>query len=229
MTDNPQDARVTQDAIGSVYDRVAPVYDLWALLTESRARGRALELADVQDGQDILEVAVGTGAAFYAMAEQNPGGSNIGVDLSPGMLSKAEKRMQKLPHRNWTLKLGSAFQLDLPGESVDLLMNNYMFDLLSFDDMDRAIIEFKRVLRKGGKLVLATMTKGERFGSHIYETLYHWSPKAMGGCRGVQMSGRLQQHGFRIETREYVQQMLFPSEIILARLPVQPAGFKTSP
>ena len=220
MTENSTDARIAQDDIGSIYDRVAAVYDLWAWLTESRARSRALELAAIQDGQDILEIAVGTGVAFYAMAEQNPGGTSTGVDISPGMLKKAKKRLQRLPHRNWSLKLGTAFQLDVPDDSVDLLMNNYMFDLVAFGDMDKVIGEFHRVLRRGGKLVLVNMTKGERFGSHIYQNVYRWSPKVMGGCRGVQMSSRLKDHGFKVETREYVQQLLFPSEVVLAR----PAG-----
>lgn len=211
------DARIARDDIGSVYDHVAPIYDLWARLTESRARHRALELADIQDGQDILEVAVGTGVAFFAMAELNPNGTNTGIDISTGMLNRAKRRLQKLPHRNWSLKTGTAFKLDVPNESVDLLMNNYMFDLVSFADMDTVIGEFKRVLRKDGKLMLVNMTQGERFGSHIYGRIYRLSPKAMGGCRGVHMSNRLEKHGFRIETREYVHQMLFPSEIVLGR------------
>lgn len=210
------DARITQDDIGPVYDHIAPVYDLWARLTESRARGRALELADIQDGQDILEVAVGTGMAFYAMAENNPGGTNTGIDISSGMLNKAKKRLQKLPHQNWSLNTGSAFQIDVPDESVDILMNNYMFDLVSFADMGVVIAEFKRVLRKDGKLVLVNMTQGERFGSGIYERIYRLSPKSMGGCRGVRMSSRLEEHGFRVGIREYVQQLLFPSEVVLA-------------
>ena len=217
MTAKSPDARIAPENIGSVYDSVAPVYDLWAWLTESRARDRALELANIQDGQDILEVAVGTGVAFYAMAKQNPGGSNTGIDISPGMLNKAKRRLQKLPHRNWSLNTGTAFKLDVPDASVDLLMNNYMFDLVSFADMDTVIGEFKRVLRKDGRLVLVNMTQGERFGSQVYNHIYRLSPKAMGGCRGVHMSTRLQEHGFSVETRQYVQQFLFPSEVILAR------------
>ena len=210
------DARITRDDIGSVYDHIAPVYDLWARLTESRARARALELADIRDGQDILEVAVGTGVAFYAMTVKNPGGTNTGIDISPGMLNKAKKRLQKLPHQNWSLNRGTAFQIDVPDESVDILMNNYMFDLVSFADMGIVIAEFKRVLRKDGKLVLVNLTQGEQLGSHIYARIYHLSPKSMGGCRGVRMSSRLEEQGFRVEIREYVQQLLFPSEVVLA-------------
>jgi ubiquinone/menaquinone biosynthesis C-methylase UbiE len=91
-----------------------------------------------------------------------------------------------------------------------------MFDLMSEEDMDRALVEFKRVLKEGGRLVLVNMTQGERLGSSIYSHIYNISPKTMGGCRGVTLSDRLIKHGFIIATREYYQQMLFPSEVILA-------------
>lgn len=58
------DARITQADIPHVCDRIAGIYDIWGRLTESRAMARAIELADIEDGQSILEVAVGTGVAF---------------------------------------------------------------------------------------------------------------------------------------------------------------------
>ncbi len=42
----------------------------------------------------------------------------------------------------------------------DLLVNNYMFDLIAFDDIDAILEEFKRVLKNGGKLILVNMTEG---------------------------------------------------------------------
>jgi len=100
--------------------------------------------------------------------------------------------------------------------SVDILFNNYMFDLIPFDQMDTVINEFARVLKPGGKLVLVNMTKAEQFGAGLYERSYRISPTLMGGCRGVKLSNLLTKHGFKVEIREYVQQMLFPSEVILA-------------
>ncbi len=38
----------------------------------------------------------------------------------------------------------------------------------------------------------------------------------MGGCRGVELTDRLKKDDFKVEVREYYQQMLFPSEVILA-------------
>lgn len=210
------DAMVSQNEIGPLYDRLAGIYDIWGKLTESRARNRAIDLAEIRDGQTILEVAVGTGLAFYEIVKRNPNGRNIGIDLSKGMLKKAEHRLRKIPNTNYALRLGTAFDLDIADESIDLLMNNYMFDLISFRDMDNVLKEFKRVLKTKGRLVLVNMTQGNGFGSKLYDIVYKISPRTMGGCRGVTLSGTLKQHGFRVEAREYYRQMLFPSEVILA-------------
>lgn len=210
------DAKISQNEIGSLYDRLAGVYDLWGKLTESKARERAIELSRVEDGQHVLEVGVGTGLAFAEIVKRNPNGKNVGVDLSAGMLEKAENRLIKMPYKNYALSVGSAFDLELEDHSVDLLLNNYMFDLISFEEMDSVLREFKRVLKKGGRLVLVNMTRGERFGSGIYDLIYQLSPRTMGGCRGVELVPKLIEHGFRVETREYYQQLLFPSEVISA-------------
>ena len=210
------DASVPQDMIGSVYDKIAPIYDVWGILAESRARNRALSLAQIQDDQAILEVAVGTGLAFYEIVKKNPNGTNTGVDLSPGMLEKAQKRISRLPKGNYSLDTGTAFDLRVEDESIDTIVNSYMFDLIPFDDMDRIIMEFRRVLKNSGKLILVNMTQGEGWGSKIYDLIYDVSPELLGGCRGVSLSEKLQKNGFKVATREVVQQMLFPSEVILA-------------
>ena len=213
---NP-DAGVPQREIALMYDKLSRVYDIWGMLTESRARSRAIELAEIKDGQTILEVAVGTGLAFYEIVKINPHGKNNGIDLSDGMLQKAKKRLRKLSEANYSLTKGTAFDLQMETGSLDLLMNNYMFDLLSFQDMDKVLEEFKRVLKNGGKLILVNMTEGETAASKIYDFIYKISPRTMGGCRGVRLTDKLKQHGFTVEAREYYQQMLFPSEVIIAR------------
>ena len=211
-----QDARISQQKISVVYDAVAPLYDIWGMLTESKARDRALELADIRDGQNILEVAVGTGIAFQEIVHRNPSGKNTGIDLSPGMIRKARHRLLNTNLKNFKLEIGSAFHLNHSDNSIDLLVNNYMFDLIPFQDMDAIIREFKRVLKPDGKLILVNMTRGEKFGSHIYERIYKLSPRLMGGCRGVALSEKLISNGFQILLKEYHQQLFFPSEVILA-------------
>jgi len=211
------DANVSQTEIAGIYNSLSNVYDIWGNLTESHARNRALKLAEIKNGQHILEVAVGTGLAFYEIVKRNPDGTNIGVDISKGMLMRAKERLSKLSDVNYELKIGNAFRLEEEDEQFDVLINNYMFDLISFDQMDAVIKEFKRVLKKKGKLVVVNMTKGEKLRSEIYDILYRLSPKMMGGCRGIRLSKKLQDHGFDVKLREYYQQFLFPSEVILAK------------
>lgn len=210
------DASVPQNMIGPLYDSVAPIYDMWGKLTESHARIRAIELAEIVDGQVILEVAVGTGLAFYEIVKLNPNGTNVGVDLSQGMLKKAKKRVSRLSDANYSLEIGTAFDLPVEDESIDTLVNSCMFDLIPFADMQKIIMEFRRVLKKNGKLIVVNMTEGERLGSRTYDFIYDISPNLLGGCRGVKLSHKLQQNGFKVESREYFQQFFFPSEVILA-------------
>ncbi len=211
------EASVSQNEIAKIYDSLAKFYDVWSNLTESRARSRALELAEIKNGLNIQEIAVGTGLAFYEIVKRNPDGINIGIDISAGMLKKARKRLSQLSEANYELKEASAFHLEGEDEQFDVLINHYMFDLISFDQMDAVLAEFKRVLKKGGKLVMVNMTVGEKLGSGIYDFLYRLSPRLMGGCRGIRLSEKLKEHGFHINLREYHQQCLFPSEVILAQ------------
>ena len=210
------DAKVAQNEIGALYDSKVWFYDTWAYFTESKARYRALELAEIHNKQSIIEVAVGTGLMFSDIVQRNPNGENIGIDISEGMLLKAKRRLSKHQNDNYSLSIGSAFNLKVKDSSIDMLVNNYMFDLIPFNQMDSIIDEFYRVLKPNGKVMLINMTKSERFGASLYENLYRFFPRLMGGCRAVQLSELLTQHGFRIKVREYIQQMLFPSEVIIA-------------
>jgi ubiquinone/menaquinone biosynthesis C-methylase UbiE len=217
MTGKPTDARISQADVKTIYDRMSKVYNLWARVAESKARRRALELADIRDGRSVLEVAVGTGLAFEEMVKRNPHGRNIGLDISEGMLAKAKQRLARLGKANYELKLGSAFDLPFPQGNFDLLLNNYMFDLIPFEAMGTIIQEFWRVLKPGGALVLANMAVPRSWKDGFYEGVYRLAPRLMGGCRGVQMVARLVSHGFHVETQEYIRQFGFPSEVLSAK------------
>lgn len=210
------DAKLTQNEIKNAYDSISKIYDVWAYLTERRARQRALELSGIENRMRVLEVAVGTGIAFKEIVERNTAGYNAAIDLSEGMLNKAKKKLSRTDARNFEMNIGDAAVLSYPAESFDILFNNYMFDLFPFEKMDVVINEFRRVLKPGGRLVLVNMTVGRSAGSKIYDAVYRLSPKLLGGCRGVEMTDKLERNGFHVERREYIEQMFFPSEIVIA-------------
>jgi len=212
------DARVEKRQVAEIYGRIAPSYDLWARLTESKARDRCLELAAIQNGEDVLEVAVGTGLAFEKILEANPSGRNEGIDLTEAMLIRAERKAANAGSNNYRLRIGDAYDLDFPDDSFDVLINNYMFDLLPQQDFLTVLVEFKRVLRPGGRLAMVNMTIGERWYNGIWERIYRINPAWLGGCRGVSLLPLLEECGFRKTRREFTSQLTFPSEIVCAAI-----------
>lgn len=209
-------AKLKKKDVVDVYTQTAPIYDLWGSLTETKARKRALALAQIHDGMSILEVAIGTGLTFQEIVRGNPNGQNIGVDLTPAMLEKAKSRITKLGFDNCQILVGDAYDLKFPNHQFDLLMNNYMFDLLPENDFVTVLKEFKRVLKPTGRIVLVNMTKGKHFYQRFWETVYQTNPRWLGGCRGVLLSEAMRETGFTKVERETVSQLGFPSEIISA-------------
>ena len=196
------------------------MYEAWARLTEARPRRRVLELAAVRAGEDVLEVATGTGAQLVELAQRNPSGRTVGVELAEGMLAQTRKRLAAagIEARVEVLQ-ASALELPLEDESFDLVVNGYMLDLLPRDDIPRALGEFMRVLRPGGRLVLSNMTVGERRIHSVWDALYARGINLTANCRGVLAAPVLDELGFTGVRREYMAQAGFPTEVVTARKP----------
>src|SRR4030065_1551499 len=79
-------ARLTHEQIIRKYDRIVSFYDLFGILMASKARLRAIDLASIQNGERILEVALGTGLSFVEILRRNPLGQADGIDVSMQML-----------------------------------------------------------------------------------------------------------------------------------------------
>jgi demethylmenaquinone methyltransferase / 2-methoxy-6-polyprenyl-1,4-benzoquinol methylase len=207
---------LTQLEVRQVYGRLAASYDRFAKLSESRARRRVLELANLRDGDEVLEVAVGTGLLFVEILKRNPNGRNEGIDLTDAMLEQARAKVTGSGALRWQLRRGDAYALDYPDASFDVLANCYMFDLLPEADFEPVLGEFHRVLRPNGRLVLANMTPTHHLAYRLWDLLHRTNPAWVGGCRGVQLSDPLIRAGFRVEARELVTQLAVTSEVIRA-------------
>ncbi|GJM40964.1 MAG: ubiE/COQ5 methyltransferase [Ardenticatenaceae bacterium] len=213
------EAKLSKKQIPEVYAGKAAVYDIWGKLTETKAQQRCLELAAIQDGEDVLEVAVGTGLTFQRILQQNRSGRNEGIDLTEAMLSQARQKAERTGASNYRLRLGDAYSLDFPDESFDLVINNYMFDLLPEEDFATILGEFNRVLRPGGRMVLVNMGQNGRWYNKIWDIIYRIQPSWLGGCRGVSLLEYVQAAGFMQASREFISQMSFPSEVVYGLKP----------
>lgn len=217
--DHMLDAKIKKERVPHVYSRIAPLYDIWAWLTERDARDACLKVAAIRDGEDVLEVAVGTGLAFVKILETNPSGHSEGIDLTPAMLMRAEKRAGRTGLDCYSLRVGDAYDLPFPNDGFDVVVNNYMFDLLPERDFLIVLEEFNRVLRPGGRLAMVNMAHGQHWYNGIWGRLYRMNPALLGGCRPVSLLPLLQQSGFRKATRQFISQFTFPSEVVFGIAP----------
>ena len=209
------EARYTHEEIVRKYNWIAPIYDLFGILMESKARQRAIDMAAIKNGEKILEVAFGTGLNFIEILKRNPQGWVNGIDVSMKMLERARKRISKTGQKNYTLYLGDCRHLPFEDGTFDILMTQYLLDILPVEDFTPILLEFRRVLKDGGRIVLVNMTKGERWLNKIYEEIYKLKPPLLAGCRGVMAQPFLEEIGFKEFEREFVSQLGFPSEVVL--------------
>jgi ubiquinone/menaquinone biosynthesis C-methylase UbiE len=116
--------------------------------------GPLLEMARLQPGERALDLACGTGLVARLAAEQvAPGGSVVGVDVSPDMIGVA--RAKPAPagvEVGW--READAAALPLGGDAFDVVL--CQMGLMFFEDKAAALAEVRRVLRSGGRLVLST-------------------------------------------------------------------------
>ena len=206
----------SEEKTRKAYSRVSYIYNLWSRLFESKTAARVIELAQIKNGDTILEAAVGTGVQFEKITLVNKNGFSEGIDLSPDMLSLAKKRMGNYPQDNYRLQTGSVYDLPFEDGKFNLIINSYMFDLLPEEDYPKILGEFSRVLKKRGRIVISTMTFGMNWYNKPWDKIAKWFPSLMTECRPIHLGGYIMNAGFKIETTEQVSQNTFPSEVIKA-------------
>lgn len=139
------------DFVRRLFDRGAPAYDqvnaLCSLGSGGRYRRDALRRSGLAHGQRLLDVAIGTGlVAREALTILGRPEDVIGLDLSAGMLRQAREALP-IP-----LLQARAEAIPLADASVDILSMGYA--LRHVPDLVHAFVEFRRVLRPGGHVLL---------------------------------------------------------------------------
>jgi ubiquinone/menaquinone biosynthesis C-methylase UbiE len=145
-------------AAAEVYEKcfVPAIFGQWA--------PRLVDTARVASGDRVLDVGCGTGVLARAAADRVAAeGQVTGLDLNEGMLAVA-RRIR--PQIDW--RQGDATKLPLPDESYDVVMSQ--FALMYFPDRIAALKEMLRVLKPGGRLVIAVWGPYERATGYVILT-----------------------------------------------------------
>ena len=122
-----------------------------------------LRATGVAPGMRVVDIATGTGlSAQAALAVVGPAGHLTAADVSPAMVAKARERLGDAPNVSVSVEEGQA--LPFPDASFDAVLCN--LGLMFFPDPVRGLIEFRRVLRPGGRVAVSVNTVVERSYNH---------------------------------------------------------------
>lgn len=117
----------------------------------------AVQLADISPGMSLLDIATGPGALALAAAEA--GAHVTAIDFSQAMVDRLRDRAEGLSVRAERMD-GQA--LDLPSDSFDRVCS--VFGIPLFPDWRSGLREMARVLKPGGRAVLAVADNPYGFG-----------------------------------------------------------------
>jgi phosphatidylethanolamine/phosphatidyl-N-methylethanolamine N-methyltransferase len=139
---------VENDFVEGVYDKLAKVYDLIFGPTLHPGRLRAIQRMDIQPGERVLEVGVGTGinlSLYPAHCEVT------GIDFSSSMLEKARERVARKDIQRVRLLQMDAADLKFADNAFDIVYAPYLISVVP--DPVKVAQEMRRVCRPGGRII----------------------------------------------------------------------------
>jgi demethylmenaquinone methyltransferase/2-methoxy-6-polyprenyl-1,4-benzoquinol methylase len=138
-----------------MFAAIAPSYDLnnrlHSMGRDQAWRKAAVRAADVKPGDVVLDVACGTGDLTMAFADRSPAQRVIGMDFTYNMLAVAKRKGGRCHYA-----AADAMNLPLPDSCVDVV--SIAFGIRNVADPAKAIAEFHRVLRPGGRMLILEFT-----------------------------------------------------------------------
>jgi len=201
-----------------VYDRLALFYPLSTMFFHSRAHHTVLNLAGIEDGMRVLEVATGSGEMFRRLLKTNRSGHTVGVDISPNMAARTQRRAKReFPQTRAHCQAVDARHMPFRDHAFDAVVCCYLLELLAAEDIHRTVAEFHRVLGKKGRLALVLIGQNTPMFNRLYKVLGTLAPAFWGRQVEQRVPELIEAAEFRIVHDQTVRQSFYPSRVLVAR------------
>jgi len=148
-----ESGRLPAAEVRSMFDRIAPAYDVMNRLMTvglDRRWRRLAARAVVRPGDRVLDACCGTGD--LAIAAERAGGRVTGLDFSPRMLERARRKRPSVPWVEGDL-------LALPFDDGGFESATVGFGVRNVADLEQALRELRRVLVSEGRVAILEITQ----------------------------------------------------------------------
>ncbi len=199
------------------YDRMSRWYDLFTG-SEKKFIETGLQILGVKAGERVLEIGFGTGASLVALTHRaGKSGLVAGVELSPGMIQVARKRVQtESPGRSARIIRGDGALLPFIRDLFDALFLSFTLELFSNTEIPVVLEQCHRVLKREGRLGVVSLAKQDVLACRLYEWGHERWP-VMLDCRPIELRESLEAGGFRIQAAKLQTMWGLPVEIMLGK------------
>lgn len=138
-------------------------FDRWLPYIQPVAEA-LISLADLSEGDEILDVAAGTGEPSLTIARRFGSAVRItAVDGAEAMVAVAEEKRRKEGLSGVTFQPMKAEALAFPSNRFDRVISR--FGVMLFDDPLQGLKEMRRVMKPGGKMAIAVWSEFHRIES----------------------------------------------------------------
>lgn len=209
----------TKEEAKQTYDRISKFYDYTLGLLGRKYSEMALERLSVVQGETVLEIGFGTGHWLKWIAKLvGPAGKVYGIDISPAMIEKTRKRLEKEGLANRAeICCGDATCLPFNESAFDAAFMSFTLEVFDTPEIPRVLAQIKKVLKPGGRLGIVDMSKenGKPVFLNVYEWMHNKCPKYL-GSRPIYVEQCLIDAGYQIKSKEKTRIFRLPAEIIVA-------------
>lgn len=152
--------------------------ELWEDLPETLVAsfcgvGNPFSLGPIRLGEAVLDVGCGAGFdVFVATRLVGPQGRAVGIDVTPRMVEKAKEHLSRLGWKNVAFQVGEAENLPFPDRDFEAVISNGVLNLTL--DKGKAVGEIYRVLKPGGRAMLADMVLVEALPPERDRRIENW-------------------------------------------------------
>jgi len=202
------------DAWSRVYD-----FPLVQRATYRPVHDAVLETLAAEACARVLDVGCGTGRLAARLRASAGVQSVVGVDFSAGMLAQARTRLAS-PDGAATAVLvrGDATRLPLADAAFDAAVSTEAFHW--FPDQDAALVEIRRVLRPGGRLLLALVSPPFELIADAFEVGMRIVGQPLAWTTPVRLAAQVSAAGFQVERQRRIFRIpgfLLPPVLTVAR------------